>query len=389
MAETVLLIGDDELSDVRDALDELRIAYRWLRPGDAKGLAGATATRLLVTTARQALLVEPTAYAAAARPVRLAILDEDSKTVSARLRERGFDYLIRRPVHPIALQLLLLRTLYRGDERRVSPRVPIGRMASYRTSLRWRPALVADLARGGCRFYAAKALEPDTPVRVQLPKEMTGDMPLELAGWVVRCERDPLGSAELPFCVALAFELLPAESDEALGALLLARTSGPERLAPAEAEQAWREWTEGAEARRAARSAPLPANARKGRRTPRRRFRSRIAAIRQRDRAMRVLVGRNVSTGGMLLDPDRDLCVGDRMALALFGKPEQRINLQARVVRSDDTGLAIAFEAPSREAMRDLEALVAALPCVERTEGGGAIATVVGELARRERPGRS
>jgi len=389
MAESVLVIGDDELADVREALDELRVDHRWLRPDDAKALAGAAATRLLVTTARQGLLLEPAARQAGPRPVYMAILDEDSKTVSARLRERGFDYLVRRPVHPIALQLLLLRTLYRGDERRVSPRIPIGGMASHRTSLRWRPALVADLARGGCRFYAGKPLEPDTQVRLQLPKEMTGDTPLELPGWVVRCERDPLGSAELPFCVALAFELLPPERDEALAALLDARTSGPERLHPAEAEQAWREWTEQAKARRAARKAPLAADARKGRRTPRRRFRSRIAAIRQRDRAMRALVGRNLSAGGMLLDPDRELRVGDRMALALFGKPEQRINLQARVVRSDEAGLAIAFEALTPDTTRELEALVAALPCVERTEGGGAIATVVGEIARRVRPGRS
>jgi len=390
MAESVLLIGDDELKDVRDALEELRVDYRWLRLGDTKGLAHASATRLLVTSARQGLLIEPAARPPSPRPVCLAILDEDSKTVSARLRERGFDYLVRRPVHPIALQLLLLRALYRGDERRVSPRVPIGGMASYRSSLRWRPALVADLARGGCRFFVSKALEPDTQLRLQLPKEMTGDTPLELPGWVVRCERDPLGSAELPFCVALAFELLPPESDEALGALLEARTSGPERLSPAEAEQAWREWTKGAAARRAARGAPLEAEPRKGRRTPRRRFRSRIAAIRQRDRAMRVLVGRNLSVGGLLLDPDPDLRVGDRIALALFGKPEQRINLQARVVRNDpEAGLALAFDALSADATRELEALVAGLPCVERTEGGGAIATVVGEIARRERPGRS
>ena len=109
MAESVLLIGDDELTDVRDALEELRVSYRWLRPGDAKGPAHAYPTRLLVTTARQGLLLEPAARPANPRPVCVAILDEDSKTVSARLRERGFDYLVRRPVHPIALQLLLLR----------------------------------------------------------------------------------------------------------------------------------------------------------------------------------------------------------------------------------------------------------------------------------------
>jgi hypothetical protein len=385
MAESVLLIAGDELAEVREALAELRVEFRSVRPTDAAAVARTAPTRLLVTTARHALLVEPGTARPGPHPVRMAILDEDSKTVCARLRERGFDYLVRRPVHPIALQLLLLRALYRGDERRVSPRIPIGAMASYRTSLRWRPALVADLARRGCRFYVAKALEPDTQVRIQLPKELTGGPPIELAGWVVRCERDPLGSAELPFCVALAFELLPAETDDALALLLDAKATGPERLTPAEAEQAWREWTERAQARRAASGTPRAPDAKKGRRAPRRRFRSRVAAIRQRDRAMRVLVGRNLSLGGMLIDPDPELRVGERLALALFGKPEQRISLHARVVRSDAGGVALSFESPSPEATRELEAVVAGLPCVERTEGGGAIATVVGEIARRER----
>jgi hypothetical protein len=265
-------------------------------------------------------------------------------------------------------------------------------MASYRTSLRWRPALLADLARRGCRFYVAKALEPDAQVRLQLPKELTGGPPLELAGWVVRCERDPLGSAKLPFGVALAFELLPAETDDALALLLDAKATGPERLTPAEAEPAWREWTERAQARRAAARATLAADGQKGRRAPRRRFRSRVAAIRQRDRAMRVLVGRNLSLGGMLIDPDPDLRVGERLALALFGTPEQRISLHARVVRSDAAGVALHFESPTPAATRELEAIVAGLPSIERTAGGGAIATVVGEIARREgvrRSGRS
>ena len=47
--------------------------------------------------------------------VRIVVVNEDSTTLRSRLRSAGFDFLVRRPVHPEALRLLLLRVLYRGD----------------------------------------------------------------------------------------------------------------------------------------------------------------------------------------------------------------------------------------------------------------------------------
>ena len=388
MAVSALVIDDGELQDVRDVLGELGVEYRWVRPEDARGVKGEPPSRLFVTTARHALQTEPMDGQAGSRPGRIAVLDDEARTACAQLRELGFDYLVRRPVHPIALQLLLLRTLYRGDERRVSARVAIGCPTSYRATFRRRPALLADLSRGGCRFYAAKVFEPDSEVRIQLPKELTEGESVELPGWVVRCERDPLGSPELPYCTALAFELLPDEIDERLRAVLEARARGPERLAARDAERAWREWSERSGARRARQDETVNTGHRGARRAPRRRFRSRIAAVTQRDRALRTLVGRNISTGGMLLDPERDLRVGDRLALALFGKPGQRLDVRARVVRSDrERGLALSFDAMPAEVARELEGLIAGLPSVEsaETSAGDSAVTVVSEITRRYR----
>lgn len=388
MAVSALVIDDGELQDVRDVLGELGVEYRWIRPDDARGAKGEPPSRLFVTTARHALQTEPMDGQGSSRPVRIAVLDDESKTACAQLRGLGFDYLVRRPVHPIALQLLLLRTLYRGEERRVSTRVAIGSPTSYRATFWRRPALLADLSRGGCRFYAGKAFEPDSEIRIQLPKELTEGEAVELPGWVLRCEQDPLGSAELPYCTALAFELLPDEIDERLRAVLEARARGPERLAAKDAEQAWREWSERSGTRQARHDDSVSTRQSGARRTARRRFRSRVAAVTQRDRALRTLVGRNISTGGMLLDPEPDLNVGDHLALALFGKPGQRLDVRARVVRSDrEQGLALSFDPTPAEVTRELETLIAGLPSVERTEASAeaSAGTVVSEITRRHR----
>jgi hypothetical protein len=95
-------------------------------------------------------------------------------------------------------------------------------------------------------------------------------------------------------------------------------------------------------------------------------------------------MGRNLSAGGMLVDPERDLREGDRLALALFGKPGRRLDVRARVVRNGEQGLALAFDPMPPEAVRELEALIASLPAIECSEDDESI-TVVTEITRRYR----
>ena len=386
MAVPALLIDDGELADVREILGELGVEHRWLATDRAQAEPCEAPSRVLVTTARYALRGGMLAGEASSRPLRMAVLDGEREGISVLLRERGFDYVVRRPVHPITLQLLLLRALYRGDERRGTARVPIGCRTRYRTSVRARPALLVDLSRRGCRFHAARALEPDTEIRIELPKGVAGDEVLELPGWVVRCEREPVDSAELPFSIGLAFDLLPDDVDARLHAALEAHAAASRRVPAEEAEEAWREWMQAAPARR---RKPAAAGARSGRRRAARRpFRQQVEAITPRERGLRTLVGRNLSAGGMLVDPAAELRVGDRLALTLFGAPGQRLEVRARVVRSDaDHGLALAFDPMLAEAAAALEALIARLEPEDASEAGArvAFAAVVGEITRRGR----
>jgi hypothetical protein len=88
----------------------------------------------------------------------------------------------------------------------------------------------------------------------------------------------------------------------------------------------------------------------------------------------------------MLLEPELDLRLGDRLSLALFAKPEQRLDLRARVVRSDEQkGLALAFDPMPAALSSALEGLIAGLPCIERTSGAASPAAMLGEITRRDR----
>ena len=374
----VLLLDDGELDDIRSLLGELEIGFTSPKADVLAGAAAPLPARLFVATARYALRT-PARTTKAEEPVRVAILSEDSSTLRGRLQALGFEYLVRRPVHPEALRLLLLRLLYRGDERRASERLPIGSAVSYRAGLWRRKALVAEISTSGCRLLTPRGYEPSTPLTVQLPKELVGGEALSLAGRVVRSERKPNGDPGLAFVTALAFEPLPPESEDRLRALLHAKARGPETLP----EATWtRPRLRPGEVRRLA----LTSLRAHFRRSPRRSYRSRVAAMDPRDKLMRVLMGRNLSTGGMLVEPHPDLGCGDKLTLAIFGRPGDRILVKADVARDDgDAGLALRFEEPSAEVKRRLEQIVSGLPHLEQLTADATRATVVAEMEELER----
>ena len=373
----VLLLDDGELDDIRSLLGELEIGFTSPKADVLAGRAAPLPARLLVATARYALKT-PARTTKADEPVRVAILSEDSSTLRGRLQALGFEYLVRRPVHPEALRLLLLRLLYRGDERRASERLPIGSAVSYRAGLWRRKALVAEISMCGCSLLTTRVYEPSTPLTVQLPKELVGGEALSLAGRVVRSERKPNGDPGLAFVTALAFEPLPPESEDRLRALLHAKARGPETLSVQEAK-----WTRPTLRPGEVRRSALTSLRAHFRRSPRRSYRSRVAAMDPRDKLMRVLMGRNLSTGGMLVEPHPDLGCGDKLTLAIFGRPGDRILVKADVARDDgDAGLALRFEEPSAEVKRRLEQIVSGLPQLEQVSADATRATVVSEIER-------
>jgi len=122
------------------------------------------------------------------------------------------------------------------------------------------------------------------------------------------------------------------------------------------------------------------------RRHRRARFRRSVMAI---DEARpRVLVGRDLSSGGMRVDPDPVLAPGQRLRLAVYGAArEEPFIVRAHVIRSDaKDGAALQFEELDAATARRVEGLVALLPSVESLRDGeaGSVGTVVSEVLETE-----
>ncbi|HEY8495229.1 MAG TPA: PilZ domain-containing protein [Myxococcota bacterium] len=256
----VVLVDDGELDEVRDLLGELGVEFAHLR-GGAVPRRIEPPRDLFVCTMRRANLARPWPHSpdGLLRPVRIAVVDEDSPAARSALRKLGFAYLVRRPVHPLALRLLLLRALYQGDERRGDARVPVGVDVTLRTGLRRRDALLADLSLGGCRLVTDRALPAGAKLTLHLPGELLGESDLALAGRILRCERDAHALADGGYQIAVRFESLGRNQRSRLERFLARRDVrlGPaseprvEPLRPAEAAAAERGPT-------AAASAPTP-----------------------------------------------------------------------------------------------------------------------------------
>ena len=103
-----------------------------------------------------------------------------------------------------------------------------------------------------------------------------------------------------------------------------------------------------------------------------------------------VLMGRDLSVGGMRIEPHSslDLEVGAMLRLAIYGVPrEEPFIVRARVVRNDgDDGVGLRFEQIASGVAARLESLVANLPSVESLHGGetDALGSVVSRILESE-----
>ena len=416
----VLLLDDGELDDVQEILDDLGMAYGRVR-GGAIARNTPPPTRLLISTPRRVDSVHTPARGSSANDglTRIVVVNEDSTTLRAKLREIGFDYLVRRPVHPEALRLLLLHCLYTGDERRGEPRVPVGFEVSFRTGLLPRRAALADLSSRGCRLLSRFALEPGKRITLQIPQAIGSNEALTLRGRVIRMSLDENLGPDGPYSAGVVFEDVPAEARQELEWLLEERAQGPAMLAPvvandAEAPLSDPEIPDDASprvpldvevdvmlspepgtapaAKREAKSAAKP----EAKRTPpkpkpvgRERRRSRRGSYEKKvpafgTRALRVLVARDLSQGGMRVERFSGLEVGDRLHLAIYGAADHEPFLVWATVDRDDgaNGLALVFDEVHPQLAAQLEKVVADLPSVEslHDDEARAMGTVVTEI---------
>ena len=343
-----LLLHDGELADVSALLAALDIPFVE-RLGAENQLDRQISWDLVIASARRILDLQ--LPASAAPPTQIAILAHDARTLRSSLRRTGTTLMVRRPVHPAALRALVVHSLYRGPEKRRSTRVNVGAPVRIKVGWRPRPALLVDLSVSGCRLMTDRVVEPGRSFRLLIPAELCGGKPLSLEASVVECTASPealLGR----FVTTASFESLSARLHTQLQFAVTLHADGP-----ATCEGAPRLPT--AAPRPAA--APAPVDRRESDRLP---LDQRVVALDQE--AARVLMGRDLSRGGMRVNPNPLLAVGMNLRLAVHAETrEQPLILHATVERDDgELGLVLRFRDLSPELTRYLDYVIHALPLV-------------------------
>ena len=343
----VLLIDDGELDLVRELLEELGVEHGQLAAAKARRPVPLP-HELLVSTASAALELQcrRTPSATAPRSVWIAFMSADSEEERAALQAAGFDFTVRQPVHPAALRLLLRRALYEGEENRLVKRVAIGEPITYRVGLWRQRGVLAELSPRGCRLLCADKLPFGARVRLRIPRQATGGRTLRLTGSVLRNMPGPEGGGQAgETAVALRFRPLSAKRRESLQQLLRNRIDGPAVLrSPV---------------------APPVEPAGVSVRPPRATYDGAVAAL--CEDGTHVLLGRALSPGGIRVEPNAVLSVGDDIQLAIHGSSrEEPFLVGARVVRDDgERGMALQFESLDPGARLRLESLIESLPAIE------------------------
>ncbi len=397
----VLLLHDGELKDVQNLMAELGAQCVAGAPDNPSEIE---AFDLVVVTPRHlqelpARRVRRRMKGAKPPAVRVAVIDGESKTLSARIRRTGVDVLVKRPVHPRALRLLLLHQLCRGPERRAR-RVPVGIAVSLRIGLRKHRAILADLSTTGCQLLTSAPLRTGQTFVLYLQRKGTGRL-FAAKARVVRLE--PAASPN-ETTVAAAFVSRSSGARKRIQAVMDAFLEGPATLPgiqpatatataaalpeiaqPADSEPVDEipdiilgpelilpETIESTPA-----SEPAAAGTAERRNETRRLFERRVVAL--DEQAARVLVGRDLSAGGMRVDRSDDLEVGRTLTVALHAAAgEAPLVVPAEVIRDDGAaGMVLAFRDLSQAAERYLEKIVDSLPALAREAGDAADQSVV------------
>jgi CheY-like chemotaxis protein len=434
---SVLLLDDGELDDVQELLESMQVPFGRIRGASiVPGMEGPT--DLLIATPRriEAIAEVQDRHPEGSAPVRIVVTREDSNAMREQLRRTGFDYIVRRPVHPEALRLLILHAMYSGEERRMEPRVSIGFDISFKAGIFPHRGTLADLSSRGCRLLTSHRMELGKRLRIQIPEALGASEPFQLRGRVLRANFDPrIGSNGL-YSVAVLFEKVANSARQELEWIIEERSQGPPRLNEAEerGEEAEDEVEQrgiqeipaanlgsdprfeteeldmpeldldarskaddedekplealatGVPARDVGREQQAPSEDEGGlvnrRRIRRAAFEAKVPAF--GSRALRVLVGRDLSVEGMRVETSPDLTVGDRLHLAIYGDPEEEPFLLWATVDRDDgeRGVAISFDELHPLVANKLEKLVTSLPAVEslNDEEAEAMGTVISEM---------
>jgi hypothetical protein len=363
----VLLIDDGELDDVATLLQELGPAVVRSLPEDlvpGRGVLDGS-LRMIVASGRRALgLPELPCAPTDPEPTRLAVVSGTSRTLRGALQRVGFHYLVHRPVHPEALRLLLTRLLYRGPEKRRAERVAVGAPIAFRLGLRRRRGTMVELSTTGCRLSAALTPARGARVTVFFP-DPDGGRAIPVRGSVLRVARTS-GAREIAISFTAQSEGARARVERlvALHREGPAAWAGPSLFGPG-----------------------TPLGPRDQRRHRRGVYRKRVIAL--FEGGARVLLGRDLSVGGMRVESGGNLEAGQIVSLALHGSSlANPVVVRARVVRRGLSRESVLRFIELDDMTRELVAkLVAEQPEIESLgrEGGSSGRMVVTTLFGEKR----
>jgi c-di-GMP-binding flagellar brake protein YcgR len=400
-AETsILLVDDGELDGVAELLESQGRDFMRLR-GAAIPQEIPPPRDLLVVTPRRLGRVRRGSPrdAAPGYPLRIIAVEEDSPAMRRRLRSAGAQLLVRLPSDDEIWRLLIARALYRGHERRRELRVNIGSPVDLDTcesdALKALPqTTLVDLSNRGCRLRTSKRFRVDEPIRFTIPataEDWDGEPSgLPLRGRVRRIVEQSGTNGQT---VAITFDPdLPQKIRTSLARLINLWASGPRSVAPTNPSTAPSippcrlpslpdltlddETDPPVQSRTPVgieidldqgtrRSQDLNGDRRN---EIRGQFESTIVA--ESSDGPIVLLGRDLSPGGMRVESVGDLKMGDQFRLALHGPgPSDPIVVRAEVVREDGRdGFALAFLDLDERMTREIEKIVDCLPGVESLE---------------------
>ena len=377
----VVLCDTGELDDVAELLAHLGEPPLRVRPSDLGTLQPwEEPGRLFVTTARVAF--QPLPHGMVRRGVaRVAVAEAEAATVTTALLRRGFRYVVRRPVHREALRLLLGQILYRGREQRRATRFPYGADVPWRMGLRRGTGFLADISSVGCRVLFSEPLQIGRRIRLRVPIERGGKRCVKLRGRLLRRDYGRRENIATPASTLIGFERMSARALADLDLLLAACAAGPAStqdglpalssgapLSDATLPPKRFQITPWERAHDEVRAPETRGPEYDRRLSPRMQLDREVVTLdREQGRVIHSLFGRDLSLGGMSVDPHPLLTPGERLRIALYGSDAgEPLVLEARVVRSDAArGLGLRFEDTSAALAERLRALLATLPSVE------------------------
>jgi hypothetical protein len=364
-----LVIDDGELDDIVSILGELGTEPRRESPdGTFSLVTWVPPNRVLVVTARRALSLRLPLHSQPEDFVAIAVTDSNMRTVSASMHRLGYRYIIRRPVHPMALRALLHQAISQDAGRRRAHRKTFGCQVGLRIGWRRRSGSIIDISSRGCQLLARESADLGSQVKIRIPSEAAEGPAFTVAGRIARCAVVRGGGTVL----GIEFEEFSAQIEERIHRVVAARECGPMRLkaVPAAPEAGMGLGPSQGAARAACEDRPRAGSANR-RRKPRVAIRQEVVALDLHvDELKHLLMGCDLSPDGIRVEFHPALTIDERLRIALFDDAgAEPLTLYALVARDDGPrGWWLRFVGLDPEARARLKRAIKATPSLESLE---------------------